>query len=86
MQIDRERLLNSFFSLVAIDSPSRAERYMADELKRRLLALGFSVQEDDAGERIGGNCGNLFATLRGGDALPPLLFWLSVNSWGRAVD
>ncbi|MCE5188534.1 MAG: M20/M25/M40 family metallo-hydrolase [Eubacteriales bacterium] len=72
--INRERLVNSFRELVAIDSPSLKERNMADELTRRLLALGFSVREDNAGSRIGGNSGNLFATLRGGDALPPLLF------------
>jgi len=47
---------------------------MADELTQRLLALGFDVREDDAGGRIGGNSGNLFAVLRGGDSLPPLLF------------
>lgn len=74
MQINRERLLKSFFELTAIDSPSLGERAMADELKRRLLALGFDVREDDAGGRIGGNSGNLFAVLRGGDSLPPLLF------------
>lgn len=74
MQINRERLVDSFFTLTAIDSPSLGERKMADELKHRLLALGFTVWEDEAGEQIGGNCGNLFASLRGGDTLPPLLF------------
>ena len=73
MQINRERLVQSFLALTAIDSPSLGERNMAEELKRRLLALGFTVREDDAGEKIGGNCGNLFAVLHGGEALPPLL-------------
>lgn len=73
MQINRERLVQSFFTLTAIDSPSLGERAMADELKRRLLALGFTVSEDSAGETIGGSCGNLYAVLRGGGSLPPLL-------------
>ena len=73
MQINRERLVRSFLALTSIDSPSLGERAMADELKRRLLALGFSVQEDGAGETIGGSCGNLYAVLRGGGSLPPLL-------------
>ena len=63
MQINRERLLKSFFELTAIDSPSLDERAMADELKRRLLVLGFDVQEDDAGERMNGSSGNLFAVV-----------------------
>ena len=45
MQINRERLLKSFFELTAIDSPSLGERAMADELKRRLLALGLTHQD-----------------------------------------
>lgn len=73
MQINRERLVKSFLALTAIDSPSLSERDMADELKRRLLALGFNVWEDDAGSKIGGNCGNIYAKLRGDGTLPPLL-------------
>ncbi len=74
MEINRERLVRTFRDLVAIDSPSLGERNMADELTRRLKRLGFTVEEDRAGEQAGGNCGNLYAYLCGNEALPPLLF------------
>lgn len=60
-EINRERLTDTFVSLVGIDSLSYGERAFADELTRRLKQLGFEVTEDDAGARIGGNAGNLFA-------------------------
>ena len=54
MEINKQRLLNEFLELVQIDSASKDERLMADALKPRLEALGFTVTEDDAGEKIGG--------------------------------
>ena len=74
MQVNRERLVQTFCDLVAIDSPSLGERTMADELTRRLAQIGLVVEEDDAGKRIGGSSGNLYAHLRGTGPLPPLLF------------
>lgn len=63
--INKERILSEFFELVKINCPSRNEREVADVLKNRLTKLGFSVKEDDIGEKIGGNCGNVFAYLKG---------------------
>lgn len=71
--ISPERLADTFAALVAIDSPSRGERRMADELTGRLEALGLTVTEDDAGEQIGGSSGNLYGFLPGTLDLPPLL-------------
>ncbi|MDO5136171.1 MAG: M20/M25/M40 family metallo-hydrolase [Eubacteriales bacterium] len=72
--IDRKRLLDLFMSLTSIDSVSLGERQMADRLREELLSLGFSVEEDMAGETCQGNAGNLYGYLPG--ALPgdPLLF------------
>lgn len=64
-KIDKERLLNLFFELVRIDSETRKERPMADRLKAELERLGFKVTEDDTGQKIGGNAGNLIAVLPG---------------------
>ena len=72
MTINRNRLLNLFAELVAIDSPSRSEHIMAARLKNELMALGFEVFEDDAGALLSGTCGNVHGYLEGiGD---PLLF------------
>lgn len=74
VQINRERILDTFVKLVAIDSPSYGERQMCDELKRRLLALGLSVEEDDSAMVSGSNCGNLIARLPGTLDIPPVLY------------
>lgn len=62
-EVNRERLINTFMDLVSIDSLSFKEREFADHLKHKLETLGISVIEDDAGNRIGGNSGNLFARI-----------------------
>ena len=69
-----KRICDEFAELVAIDSESLGERRMADRLKEKLRGLGFSVEEDDAGKRLGGNAGNVFACLPGDLPGPPLLF------------
>ncbi|HBW39029.1 M20/M25/M40 family metallo-hydrolase [Desulfosporosinus sp. BICA1-9] len=63
--INRERLLAEFFELIKIDSPTRNEREIADVLKNRLESLGLSVREDNTGQLISGNCGNVIAYLKG---------------------
>lgn len=63
--INQERLLTEFCELTKIDSPTKKERQIADLLKIRLQSLGMVVTEDQAGEAIGGTCGNLFAFLKG---------------------
>lgn len=62
--IDRERLLKTFFDLVAIDSPSGEEEAVAVDIARRLSELGARVQRDAHG--------NLIAAL-GGAGTPFLL-------------
>lgn len=63
--INKDRIKQSFLELVAINSPSKRERAVADYLVGRLKKLGFSVDEDDAAAKIEGNSGNIIATLNG---------------------
>jgi len=63
--INRERMLTDFFKLVKIKCSTREERQVADILKVRLAELGMEVTEDNTGEKIGGNCGNLLAYTEG---------------------
>lgn len=49
---DRDRLLQSFLDLVRIDSPSGDEEAMAQEIGRRLAALGAEVWRDAHGNVI----------------------------------
>ncbi|HOP10183.1 MAG TPA: M20/M25/M40 family metallo-hydrolase [Oscillospiraceae bacterium] len=72
--IQKERLLDLFGRLVAIDSPSLGEREVADLIKTKLIDLGISPQEDDSAVKTGGNCGNIYAYIDGAVKMPPLLF------------
>jgi tripeptide aminopeptidase len=52
-----------FCELAAIPSPPGRERPVADRVAAYVADLGLDVSEDDAGERIGSNAGNLFCRL-----------------------
>ncbi len=72
--VNESRLLHQFLRLVQIDRVSTNERAVADYLKDHLFKLGLEVQEDNAGQAIGGDAGNLFARLKGDPKYPALLF------------
>lgn len=63
--VHRTRLLDDFLSLVRISSPSRREGEVARWLTATLQGMGVRVDVDDAGAKIGGDTGNLFAQLPG---------------------
>jgi len=61
--VNKERMLAEFKEVVAVPCHSLQERPVFELLRAKLEALGFTVEEDDAGEKLGGNCGNLWAFL-----------------------
>jgi tripeptide aminopeptidase len=61
--INSERLTDEFSRLAAIASPSLGEGEIARYLLKRFRELGAEVVMDNAGERAGGECGNLVARL-----------------------
>jgi tripeptide aminopeptidase len=63
--INQERLKNFLIELIKIDSLSGKERDVAMRLKREMEELGATVSIDDAGEKVGGNVGNLIAHFSG---------------------
>jgi len=62
--INRDRIVQTFLELVAIDSPSGEEDAIAAELERRFRDLGLEVAQDAAGNVLG---------RRDGDGEPVLL-------------
>lgn len=56
-------MLAEFKEIVAVPCHTLQERPVFEMLRAKLEALGFTVEEDDAGEKLGGNCGNLWAFL-----------------------
>ena len=71
--IDQERLKRLLIELIRIDSLSRKELNVALRLKRQMEELGATVFIDDAGEKVGGNVGNLIAYFPGNRSVQPLL-------------
>lgn len=63
--VNKERMLAEFKEIVAVPCHTLQERPVFEMLRAKLEALGFTVEEDDAGEKLGGNCGNLWAFLPG---------------------
>ena len=75
--INTERLLENFLELVSIDSTTFHEREVVDFLFKRLrhaVALGSKMTIDDAGEKIGGDTGNLIVSIPGQESYPTLAF------------
>jgi tripeptide aminopeptidase len=60
---ERDRLVREFVRLCEIESPSRAERAMADAVTAELRELGLEVTEDDTGSDTGSDAGNLLARI-----------------------
>ncbi|MEA2174950.1 MAG: tripeptide aminopeptidase [Blastocatellia bacterium] len=63
--INQERIKNLLLELVQIDSHSRKERDVAERIKKYCEEMGAEVSIDEAGEKVGGNSGNVIARFRG---------------------
>jgi tripeptide aminopeptidase len=71
--INKKRLAETFKFLVEIDSVSKEEGVIANEIKKILESMGAETFVDNAGDKIGGNTGNLIAKFKGNTQAPPLL-------------
>jgi tripeptide aminopeptidase len=72
--INGPRLKEEFVELASIASPSRREGTIARRLEAILKHMGASVEVDDAGEKVGGDTGNLLARFPGNaPGAPPFL-------------
>lgn len=84
--VDVERVKNLFLELTQIPGGTGDERKVADNILQKLTAMGYSAKEDDAGQTIGGNTGNLIVNVPGTvtDA-PALIFTAHMDTVERAV-
>lgn len=75
MPINRERFLADFLELARIPSPSGKEGKVAEFVKNKLIDLGLTFEEDNAGNAFGGEQGNLIVKVQGKiDGVETLLF------------
>ena len=63
--IDKKRLIDSFFRLVRIKSQSGEEKEIVEHVREILSGIGLEVDVDDSGKKYGSNSGNLTAFLKG---------------------
>jgi tripeptide aminopeptidase len=68
----RTEVVELFVELACVPSPSGEERAVADRVAEYLRALALSVDEDDAGVRIGSTIGNLLCRIEPTAAGSPL--------------
>jgi len=72
--VNQKRLVSTFLSLVKVSSISKQEKDAADLLRKMLSKMGIRSFFDDAGRRIVGNCGNLYASIKPTDKKLPSIF------------
>src|SRR2546429_220602 len=65
-------VVDLFTELAALPSPPGEERAVADVVIGYLRDLGLSVDEDDAGPRVGSNIGNIYCGLEATDGGNPI--------------
>ncbi|MDX6400963.1 MAG: tripeptide aminopeptidase [Gaiellaceae bacterium] len=65
-------VVDLFTELAALPSPPGEERAVADAVIRYLRDLGLTVDEDDAGSKVGSNIGNLYCRLEPTDGGSPI--------------
>jgi tripeptide aminopeptidase len=70
---EKQRVLDDFARLCAIESPSGSERAMADAVTADLGQLGLEVEEDASGAETGSDAGNLLARMPGPEGRPTIL-------------
>lgn len=63
--VNKDRLVERFLEYVQIDSPTLEEKDFKDRLKKDIEELGLEVYEDNAGESIDSNSGNLIIKKKG---------------------
>jgi tripeptide aminopeptidase len=91
--VNRDRLVENFLRLAAINSPSLHEAAVADVIEAQLREIGFETHRDDAGSKIGADTGNLIGVLKGDlpDAMP-IMFSAHMDTvvptegWGYKIE
>ncbi|ABW20185.1 M20/M25/M40 family metallo-hydrolase [Alkaliphilus oremlandii] len=72
--VNQERVVNEFLELIQIDSHSGKEGAVAKVLAKKLEEMGLEVWIDNAGEKVGGETGNVIGRLKGSKQGPTILF------------
>ena len=87
--VQRERLTQLFLRLTQIPGASYNERQIADAIKAEVTDIGFegaTIKEDQAGQAIGGNTGNVIVDIPGNvEGAPAIIFSSHMDTVPLAV-
>jgi tripeptide aminopeptidase len=72
--MNKERLVNIFLKLAKTDSPSLMEGKVKEVILNYLKELNLDYFEDDAGKKLGGECGNIICKISGDKEIPSIVF------------
>ncbi len=75
--INEQRMIKHLMDIIRIDSPSRRERNVAIRLEEEMKDLGAECFYDDAGDKVGGDTGNLIVKVPGTKKNAPPFFLCS---------
>ena len=73
--VNQDRLVQTFLDMVRLNTPPKQERAAAEIGRAILEELGFECVYDDAGEKVGGDVGNLVAFKKGTLPEAPSIFF-----------
>ena len=85
-EINEKRMVQTFVELAKIKSLSGQEAGVARYLARELKAMGAEIHMDAAGEKTGGNTGNLIARFKGTVDSAPFLLSAHMDTVGPAEN
>jgi tripeptide aminopeptidase len=72
--VNKDRLVDIFLTLARTDSPSLKESKVKEVIVGYLKDLELEYFEDDAGKKLGGECGNIICKLPGEKDIAPIAF------------
>jgi tripeptide aminopeptidase len=75
--VNEQRLVETFVKLVNFNTPPRHEKLASEWAAEYLRRIGFEVEWDDAGNKVGGTIGNLIAFKKGTVPDAPSVFFSS---------
>ncbi|SJZ70503.1 M20/M25/M40 family metallo-hydrolase [Garciella nitratireducens] len=84
--INEKRIVKEFIKYVKIDSLTKNEKNFANFIAKELKSLGLEVFIDNAGEKVGGNTGNIIAKLQGTKDIDPILFSCHMDTVSPGKD
>lgn len=73
--VNQDRLVQTFLHLARQNTPPRHEKAASEIACQMLQEIGFACEYDDAGEKVGGNVGNLVAFKKGTVTHAPPIFF-----------